>query len=50
MTVKVHKSSSRDGGLGWELVVNDSASEAEVSETISKAVAGHRRLAEELGH
>ncbi len=44
VTVKVHKSSSRDGGIGWELTVADGASDEDVSEVIRKAVAGHGQL------
>ncbi len=48
VVVKVHRSSSRDGGVGWEITVTDGATDDDVRETVAKAVAGHRQLAAEL--
>jgi len=44
VTVKVHRSSAKDGNVGWEISVSDGASEYDVQATVAKAVAGHRQL------
>ncbi len=40
--VKVVKSSARDGGVGWEVLVTGDASQEEVQEAVERALAGHR--------
>jgi hypothetical protein len=48
VTVSIRRSSSRDGGTGWDLSVTDAASEETIAETIRKAVSGHQQLQREV--
>lgn len=44
VTVKVHRSSSRDGGLGWEVYTTAESSPADVDAAVERALRGHRKL------
>ncbi len=46
--VRVTRSSSRDGGVGWTVDVTDAADWALIGEAIRMAVEAHRKLKAEL--